>query len=109
MFGREDSELRIIFDQNLRWRDISLDLSSGDFGSPIIEPELVLMEIKASGAMPLWLCCLMTGLKTYPVSFSRYGAYYEEFLAPRATCRTRYEGVPASRTFEKHSGGIICV
>lgn len=108
LFGREDSELRITFDQNLRWRDTSLDLSSGDFGSPIIEPELILMEIKAPGAMPLWLCRLMTELKIYPVSFSKYGACYEEFLAPKATYRTRYEGVPASRTFEKHSGGIIC-
>ncbi|WP_283609286.1 polyphosphate polymerase domain-containing protein [Faecalispora anaeroviscerum] len=108
LFGRGDSELRITFDQNLRWRDTSLDLSRGDSGSPIIDPERVLMEIKVPGVMPLWLCRLMTELEIYPVSFSKYGTCYEEFLAPKTKYRTRYEGLTASKAFEKHSGGIIC-
>lgn len=108
LFGREDSELRITFDQNLRWRDSSLNLSCGDEGAPIIEKDMILMEVKAPGTMPLWLCRMMTELEIYPVSFSKYGACYEEFLAPKTTYRTRYEGAAVSKTFEKHSGGIIC-
>lgn len=94
LFGKDGLDLRITFDRNLRWRDTALDLTRGDWGSPIISPELVLMEIKAPGALPLWLCRSMTELKIYPVSFSKYGACYEKFLAPKQN--------------EIISGGIIC-
>ena len=31
------------------------------------------MEIKAAGAMPLWLVNILSDLEIYPVSFSKYG------------------------------------
>ena len=34
LFGREDPDLRITFDCNLRWRDAFLDLSQGGWGQP---------------------------------------------------------------------------
>ena len=43
--GREDPELRITFDTNLRWRDTQLDLCRGGRGAPLLPPGQVLMEV----------------------------------------------------------------
>lgn len=80
LFGTEDSELRVTFDQNIRWRDTMLELSKGDWGAPVLESERVLMEIKLLGAMPLWLSHLLSQLEIYPTPFSKYGACYQNFL-----------------------------
>ncbi len=39
------------------------------------------MEIKAPGAMPLWLCELLSRFEIYPSRFSKYGTYYQLLLA----------------------------
>ena len=77
-FGKEDSNLRITFDTNIRWRDYDLDLSKGDYGEPIMEPDRFLMEIKIPGTMPLWLSHLLTKLGIYSNSFSKYGTCYQK-------------------------------
>ena len=38
------------------------------------------MEIKAQGAMPLWLTEALSELKIYPVSFSKYGMAAKTYL-----------------------------
>lgn len=53
LFGREDPDLRITFDCNLRWRDAFLDLSQGDWGQPLLDKQEILMEAKLPAAMPL--------------------------------------------------------
>ncbi len=78
LFGKEDSNLRITFDSNIRWRDHDLDLSKGDYGDAIMNPNCFLMEIKIPGAMPLWLSHLLTKLKIYSNSFSKYGTCYQK-------------------------------
>lgn len=79
--AKDDHELRITFDHNIRWRDYDLSITSGDEGEPITEPGEVLMEIKIPGAAPLWLAALLSELETYPTSFSKYGtAYKKEIL-----------------------------
>ncbi len=47
--GFEDSELIITFDQNIRFREYSLDLRKGDFGKNMLPEDTVLMEIKIPG------------------------------------------------------------
>lgn len=78
--GIEDNELRITFDTDMRWRTSDLDLTSDTWGIPIIEDERVLMEIKALGAMPLWLTKTLSDLEIYPRSFSKYGTCYNALL-----------------------------
>ncbi len=92
LFGREDKELRITFDKNIRFRESHLDLSQGNWGTPLLEPGKTLMEIKLQGAMPLWLSQLLTMHAIYPTSFSKYGACYKEHLL--------------AKVFQK--GGNIC-
>ena len=78
--GIENSELRITFDTNLRYRLDSLSLQAGDYGEPIIGGDLYLMEIKIPGICPLWLSRLLSELKIYPTSFSKYGECYKKHI-----------------------------
>lgn len=80
LFGLEDSELRVTFDSDIRFRSHNLDLSKGDYGTPIIGPDQRLMEIKTLKAVPYWLAELLSELGAYPTSFSKYGTVYQDFL-----------------------------
>lgn len=87
LFGKEDPELRVTFDRNIRCRNYMLDLRCGENGSRILEKGQVLMEVKVPGAMPLWMSRLLAGLNIYPDSFSKYGTYYQEYLQPISLIR----------------------
>ena len=76
LYGVEDEDLRITFDRNIRWRAHDLSLSQGDEGELLLAPDLRLMEIKISDAFPLWLSRLLSELKIYPTSFSKYCTAY---------------------------------
>lgn len=75
-----DPELRITFDENLRWRDDDLDLTHGDGGQPLVQSDTVLMEIKIPGAAPLWLAHILSELEIYSGSFSKYGTCYRNSI-----------------------------
>lgn len=81
--GIDDSELRITFDTNLRWRDTALDLRLGDYGAPITDLGMILMEIKLPGVCPLWLSQLLSRAEVFPTSFSKYGYCYQYHILPK--------------------------
>ncbi len=83
--GREDSELRVTFDRNIRWRDYELDLTQGDHGEALLPPDTVLMEIKIPGTAPVWLSHMLSELNIFPVSFSKYGGCYKRMMAAEKT------------------------
>ena len=76
--GVENSELRVTFDRNLRWRDTKVDLRYGGDCKPIDVGGHILMEIKIPGAAPLWLARLLSENRITSTSFSKYGAYYKQ-------------------------------
>lgn len=76
--GRDDPDLRITFDQNLRSRTDDLRLEAGDHGEPYFFDNRCVMEIKALDAMPLWLTSALSELKIYPASFTKYGNIYKQ-------------------------------
>ena len=78
--GKENPDLRITFDTNLRWRTTDLDLRAGDYGEPILPPDRILMEVKIPGAAPLWLARLFSELGIVPTSFSKYGTWYKQTI-----------------------------
>ncbi len=80
MYGVEDKELRVTFDENIRYRLEALDLRAGDQGLPVLKEERIVMEVKTPGAIPLWLCDLLAQLKIYPSGFSKYGTCYEQHI-----------------------------
>jgi hypothetical protein len=72
----DEPELRITFDEHLRWREEDLDLCAGSAGEPLTEEGQVLMELKIPTAAPLWLARLLSDEALFPTSFSKYGSAY---------------------------------
>lgn len=79
LYGKENKELRVTFDRNIRWRISQLDLVEGDTGEQLLPEGHYIMEIKIPGTMPLWMADLLDRLKVYPTSFSKYGRVYQTF------------------------------
>ncbi len=80
-YAMDDHNFRITFDENILWRDSEVNLTSGIFGTPILEPGQSLMEIKTAGAIPLWLVKVLSANRIYKTSFSKYGTAYRMMLA----------------------------
>lgn len=78
--GRENSDIRVTFDQNIRYREYALDLRRGDFGENLLPEGMVLMEIKVPGTVPLWMAKLLSELEIKPTSYSKYGTFYKEII-----------------------------
>lgn len=76
----DGGELRITFDTGLRARSADVDLRLGDHGAPLLPEGLTLMEVKIPGAAPVWLARLLSENSIFPTSFSKYGAYYKQFV-----------------------------
>ena len=81
-FGKENKDIRITFDHNIRSRQCNMNLAEGDYGTPILDEYHYLMEIKVPGAMPVWLSKILSDLEIYPTSFSKYGNVYKQFILP---------------------------
>ena len=78
--AKDNPELRITFDHDIRWRETELDLCAGSHGELVIAPGQVLMEIKIPGAAPLWLAHMLSELSLFPTGFSKYGTCYKTAL-----------------------------
>ena len=76
-----DEEIRLTFDRNIVGRSQELELSLGNYGDRILEEGMVLMELKVAEAVPLWLGRILSEMHIFPVSFSKYGTYYQKYLA----------------------------
>jgi hypothetical protein len=76
----DGGELRITFDTALRARSNDLDLRAGDHGVLLLGEDYYLMEVKIPGSVPLWLARLLSENGIFSTSFSKYGAYYKQFV-----------------------------
>jgi hypothetical protein len=92
--ARDSSGLRVSLDRNIRWRSEHLDLTAGDFGRQLIEPDQWLLEIKTPRSIPLWLTEHLSTNHIYPNRFSKYGKSFQ------LSCREKnnYQGaeIPCS-------------
>lgn len=87
-YARDDREFRMTFDRRVRSRTYDLRLDSSDHGTQLLDDGLSILEVKAGGAIPLWLVEFMTGEGIYKCSFSKVGvAYRTEFERQRALGR----------------------
>ncbi len=75
-YAKDNHEFRVTFDTNILWRDYDLSLSKGIYGTPILPPDKVLMEVKTADAIPLWMVKLLSDNHIYKTSFSKYGTAY---------------------------------
>lgn len=72
----DESDLRVTFDLDVRYRTDRLDLRSGLDGNLLFNDGEVIMEIKTSLAYPLWLVKILSDEKIFKTSFSKYGSAY---------------------------------
>ena len=79
-YSKDDPDLRITFDRNIHFRTDDLSLQSLPGGRFVIRPGESIMEIKADGAMPLWLTALLTQANAQRTPFSKYGTAYQMLL-----------------------------
>lgn len=79
-YDEKDPNVRLTFDSDILFRDTELDLKNGIYGELILPDGMCLMEIKTAGAMPLWTADMLSRLKIYPASFSKYGTAYKNIL-----------------------------
>lgn len=79
--------LRVTFDRNIRSRRDSLKLSCGTSGELLRcrgQEKYRLMEIKTAASMPLSITSVLSELKIYPTSFSKYGEIYRSSICGKA-------------------------
>lgn len=84
-FGKQDPQLRLTIDENILYRRDNLSLCKAAYGTPILERNQSLLEIKIAGAMPLWLSKILSDNKIYQTSFSKYGNAYLQELQKNET------------------------
>lgn len=76
-YSMDGSDFRVTFDENILYREEALSLSEDVYGTPILEPNQTLMEIKTSGGIPLWMTKALSEQKIFKTSFSKYGRAYQ--------------------------------
>ncbi len=77
-FGAEDDSFRMTCDDQILWRDQDLTLCSQPGGHSILAQDTILMELKVSGGIPLWLTHFLTQEHLTKTSFSKYGTAYRQ-------------------------------
>ena len=75
-----DGGFRMTLDRNIRYRTTDFDLRSSYDGQALLSPEMSLLEVKASGGIPLWLTEHLSSQHIHKQSFSKYGTAYMEML-----------------------------
>ena len=82
-YEKNGGSFRVTFDDTILFRTEDLSLCSDAYGESLLEDGKVLMEIKCSGGIPLWLVRVLSAEKIYKTSFSKYGTGYTEFIFPK--------------------------
>lgn len=79
-FEKDDGDFRVTFDKNITTRRYELGLEYGSYGQQLLNEDVYLMEVKINSAVPIWFARILSELKIYPVSFSKYGTEYKKYV-----------------------------
>lgn len=79
-YSRSGSDFRVTFDDNILCRQEALSLTADVWGTSILKEGMVLMEIKCSGGIPLWMTDVLSKEHIYKASFSKYGTAYKTII-----------------------------
>jgi hypothetical protein len=79
-FDPVDKGFRMTLDRNVRYRTDDLSLAAPFGGREILKPGQTLLEVKAEGAVPIWLVDILSREGIHKQSFSKYGRAYEQML-----------------------------
>ena len=82
-YSNDGSDFRVTFDDTVLCRQEDISLESEVYGTPLLPEGKVLMEIKCSGGIPLWMTYVLSEEHIYRTSFSKYGTAYKTMIFPR--------------------------
>ena len=82
-YSNDGTDFRVTFDDTILCRQDDLSLTSEVYGTPILPEGKVLMEIKCSGGIPLWMTETLSREKIYKTPFSKYGTAYRTRIFPQ--------------------------
>ncbi len=89
-FQKDGGDFRVTFDENVLFRPDRLSLRTEPGGLPLLPPGRILMELKCSGAIPLWMVRVLSEEKIYKISCSKYGTAYRTYLSQNIKKETTY-------------------
>ena len=81
-YDKGGGDFRVTFDDNILCRQTDINLCSGIYGTSILPEGTVLMELKCSGGIPLWMVEVLSRERIYKTSFSKYGTAYNTLVFP---------------------------
>ena len=87
-YALDGGDFRVTFDENILARQDALSLEADVWGQPLLRENQVLMEIKTSGGIPLWMTRFLSGQRIFKTSFSKYGTAYQKMILGRKGERT---------------------
>lgn len=82
-YSNDGSDFRVTFDDTILSRQEDLSLKSEVYGTSLLPEGMVLMEIKCSGGIPLWMTRVLSEEYIYKTSFSKYGTAYQTIVFPQ--------------------------
>ncbi len=82
-YYQDNSDLRITIDMNPRYRNYDLNLHTSMDGSPLIEEEGAILEVKVQHSVPIWLAKILSEGKIYQTSFSKVGTAHKKEMAKK--------------------------
>ena len=98
-YAGDGSDFRVTFDDTILCRNRELSLSAPVYGTPLLDDGKVLMEIKCSGGIPLWMAQFLSRERIYKTAFSKYGTAYQTMIFPKLKEEASDAGNNLSRTF----------
>lgn len=81
-YSDSGADFRVTFDDNILCRQEDLSLESEAYGTPVLPGDKIIMEIKCSGGIPLWMTQVLSREHIYKTSFSKYGTAYKTIIYP---------------------------
>jgi len=82
-YCKDGGDFRVTFDENILCRQENMNFYTESSGIPVLEEDKVLMEIKCSGGIPLWMTEILSKEKIYKTPFSKYGTAYQRIIYPK--------------------------
>lgn len=79
-YCKNGGDFRVTFDDHILCRTDRLSLTQEPGGTALLDEDTVLMELKTSGGIPLWMSRVLTENKLYKTSFSKYGTAYKQLI-----------------------------
>lgn len=79
-YSKDGSDFRVTFDDHIYARQDRLSLTEEPDGKALLPEGMVLMEVKTSGAIPLWMTKCLTENRIFKTSFSKYGTAYQTMI-----------------------------